>query len=87
MKPTMVTTAVLLFTRDLRVHDHPALAAACEHADRDYRSRAVEWRDDADGLRAWQDGRTGVPIVDAGMRQLLREAGCTTGPGWSRCRS
>src|SRR4051812_44796148 len=26
-------TAVVLFTRDLRVHDHPALAAACANAD------------------------------------------------------
>lgn len=30
----------------------------------------MPWRDDAPGLRAWQRGRTGVPIVDAGMRQL-----------------
>ena len=28
------------------------------------------WREDAAGLRAWQRGHTGVPIVDAGMRQL-----------------
>jgi deoxyribodipyrimidine photo-lyase len=30
------------------------------------------WADDPDGgkLRAWQRGRTGYPIVDAGMRQL-----------------
>jgi deoxyribodipyrimidine photo-lyase len=28
------------------------------------------WRDDSSGLRAWQQGRTGYPIVDAGMRQL-----------------
>ena len=28
------------------------------------------WRSDADSLRAWQQGRTGYPIVDAGMRQL-----------------
>ena len=28
------------------------------------------WRADPAGLRAWQRGRTGVPIVDAGMRQL-----------------
>jgi len=28
------------------------------------------WRDDPNGLRAWQQGRTGVPIVDAGMREL-----------------
>jgi deoxyribodipyrimidine photo-lyase len=30
----------------------------------------IEWRDDPDGLAAWREGRTGVPIVDAGMRQL-----------------
>jgi deoxyribodipyrimidine photo-lyase len=28
------------------------------------------WRDDPDGLAAWQQGRTGYPLVDAGMRQL-----------------
>ncbi len=28
------------------------------------------WRADARGLRAWQRGRTGYPIVDAGMREL-----------------
>jgi deoxyribodipyrimidine photo-lyase len=28
------------------------------------------WSDDPVGLRAWQRGRTGFPIVDAGMRQL-----------------
>ncbi len=28
------------------------------------------WRADAKQLRAWQRGRTGYPIVDAGMRQL-----------------
>ena len=31
---------------------------------------AFTWRDDAEGLRRWQQGRTGYPIVDAGMRQL-----------------
>ena len=36
------------------------------------RFAALPWRDDAAGLRAWQRGRTGVPIVDAGMRQLWR---------------
>ncbi len=28
------------------------------------------WRTDARGLSAWQRGRTGFPIVDAGMREL-----------------
>jgi deoxyribodipyrimidine photo-lyase len=30
------------------------------------------WRDDADALTRWQRGMTGVPIVDAGMRELWR---------------
>ncbi|GAA1468986.1 DNA photolyase family protein [Nocardiopsis exhalans] len=40
---------------------------------RDYRPRDREWRTDPEALAAWKEGRTGVPIVDAGMRQLLRE--------------
>ena len=34
--------------------------------------KAFPWREDAGGelLRAWQRGRTGYPIVDAGMREL-----------------
>lgn len=28
------------------------------------------WDDDPQALRAWQQGRTGVPLVDAGMREL-----------------
>jgi deoxyribodipyrimidine photo-lyase len=30
------------------------------------------WRDDAQALKRWQQGMTGVPIVDAGMRELWR---------------
>jgi len=30
------------------------------------------WRDDESGFRAWAQGQTGYPIVDAGMRQLWR---------------
>ena len=30
----------------------------------------MPWRDDPEGLRAWQRGRTGYPLVDAGMREL-----------------
>ncbi len=33
---------------------------------------ASSWRDDADGFKAWRQGRTGYPIIDAGMRQLWR---------------
>jgi deoxyribodipyrimidine photo-lyase len=31
---------------------------------------AFPWRSDAPQLQAWQRGRTGYPIVDAGLRQL-----------------
>jgi deoxyribodipyrimidine photo-lyase len=41
--------------------------------------RAVGWNDDPAGLEAWKAGRTGYPIVDAGMRQLL-------GEGWMHNR-
>jgi deoxyribodipyrimidine photo-lyase len=30
----------------------------------------IEWRDDPEALAAWQQGRTGYPLVDAAMRQL-----------------
>ena len=30
----------------------------------------MPWRDDPESLRAWQRGRTGYPLVDAGMREL-----------------
>lgn len=32
---------------------------------------ALEWRHDAADVAAWREGRTGYPIVDAAMRQLL----------------
>ncbi|MBN2119274.1 MAG: deoxyribodipyrimidine photo-lyase [Anaerolineales bacterium] len=34
----------------------------------------IPWRNDESEFEAWKEGRTGVPIVDAGMRQL-REIG------------
>jgi deoxyribodipyrimidine photo-lyase len=38
------------------------------------------WRDDPGALAHWQDGLTGVPVVDAGMRQLRTE-------GWMHNRA
>jgi deoxyribodipyrimidine photo-lyase len=34
------------------------------------RMRALDWDEDPGLLAAWQEGRTGYPLVDAGMRQL-----------------
>ncbi len=35
------------------------------------RYRALEWAQDAELLDSWQQGQTGYPLVDAGMRELL----------------
>ena len=34
----------------------------------------VQWEDDEEGWKKWHEGKTGVPLVDAGMRQLHTEA-------------
>ena len=36
-------------------------------------SKAIIWRHNEDEFNAWKEGRTGFPIVDAAMRQLLNE--------------
>jgi deoxyribodipyrimidine photo-lyase len=55
------------FTHGL-LQTHPNLAT--EPMDR--RFAKLPWRQDDEGLKAWQRGLTGFPIVDAGMRQLWR---------------
>ncbi len=35
-------------------------------------TQKIEWRNSEQDLIAWQQGQTGIPIVDAGMRQLLQ---------------
>ena len=45
---------------------HPELATDNYKAD----FALMPWQDNPAGLRAWQRGQTGYPIVDAGMRQL-----------------
>jgi len=43
---------------------HTALRPLRTHFER------FAWREDAGALRAWQRGRCGIPLVDAGMREL-----------------
>ena len=70
------------FVRQLCWRDFYAqlLAARPETAHEDLRPRGDEWVDDAEALAAWKEGRTGFPLVDAGMRQLARE-------GWMHNRA
>ncbi len=55
------------FSHHLLYH-HPDLAQRPLRA----AFESFPWRDDAAALAAWQRGRTGYPVVDAGMRQLWR---------------
>jgi deoxyribodipyrimidine photo-lyase len=63
------------FVRQLAWRDffYQLLAARPETAHEDMRPRGLRWSGDSDSLEAWKNGETGYPIVDAGMRQLLRE--------------
>ncbi|MBT8203328.1 MAG: deoxyribodipyrimidine photo-lyase [Acidimicrobiia bacterium] len=64
--------------RDFYAHVMHAFPATVDQAMRPEYDR-VAWREDPEGLAAWQEGRTGYPIVDAGMRQLI-------GEGWMHNR-
>ncbi|KJF83209.1 deoxyribodipyrimidine photo-lyase [Photobacterium angustum] len=49
------------------LHRYPELS---QHQPFQKFTRFVQWKDDAVLLKAWQEGKTGFPIVDAAMRQL-----------------
>jgi deoxyribodipyrimidine photo-lyase len=60
------------FARQLCWRDfhHQVMAARPDMVHNDYRERGRRWKKPGEGLDAWKEGRTGYPIVDAGMRQL-----------------
>jgi len=70
------------FLRQLCWRDfhHQVTMAFPAIAREEYRSRGDRWADDAELLAAWIAGRTGYPLVDAGMRQLAVE-------GWMHNRA
>ena len=76
------SAAATAFVRQVAWRDFYAqlLAAAPQVTTEDYRSRGDRWHRSAEELTAWKEGRTGYPIVDAGMRQLARE-------GWMHNRA
>jgi len=63
------------FVRQLCWRDfhHQVLAATPSLPSRDYRPRGDRWSRSKRALEAWQEGRTGYPLVDAAMRQLRAE--------------
>jgi deoxyribodipyrimidine photo-lyase len=70
------------FVRQLVWRDfhHQVLAARPSAAWQNYRTKGDRWRHDEAETEAWRQGRTGFPIVDAGMRQLAHE-------GWMHNRA
>lgn len=50
------------------LYDHPKLS---KHQPFKEKTRKLDWRKSESDFKAWTQGLTGVPIVDAGMRQLL----------------
>lgn len=76
------STGAQAFVRQLAWRDffHQILAARPSAANHDYRPRGDHWRTCDREMTAWRDGRTGFPIVDAGMRQLSLE-------GWMHNRA
>jgi deoxyribodipyrimidine photo-lyase len=70
------------FLRQLCWRDfhHQLLAARPELAREDMRDRGRRWVEDAEAFERWRRGETGYPLVDAGLRQLLRE-------GWMHNRA
>jgi deoxyribodipyrimidine photo-lyase len=63
-----------------RDFNHQLLAARPDLPRADIRTQHDRWRDDPEAFDAWREGRTGYPVVDAGMRQLLHE-------GWMHNRA
>ena len=63
-----------------RDFNHQLLGAMPDLPRADIRGQGDRWQDDDDAIAAWKDGRTGYPVVDAGMRQLQRE-------GWMHNRA
>ncbi|MFJ8950056.1 cryptochrome/photolyase family protein [Streptomyces sp. NPDC102381] len=63
------------FVRQLAWRDfhHQLLAARPDAAHADYRTHHDRWRRAPREVEAWQEGRTGYPVVDAAMRQLRHE--------------
>lgn len=41
-----------------------------EHSEFNKQYTDIPWREDKEALKAWKEGKTGFPIIDAGMREL-----------------
>lgn len=60
-----------LIWREFYQHVAVGFPQVCRYQPFQERTKYLNWRDDDDGFTAWCEGRTGYPIVDAAMRQLV----------------
>ena len=60
-----------LIWREFYQHVAVGFPQVCQHQPFQAHTRHLAWRDDDDAFAAWCEGRTGYPIVDAAMRQLV----------------
>jgi deoxyribodipyrimidine photo-lyase len=59
-----------LIWREFYRHVLVGFPRVCRHEPFQLRTRGIRWRDDQGDFIRWQEGMTGIPIVDAAMRQL-----------------
>lgn len=60
-----------LVWREFYRHVAVGFPRVCRHRAFQRHTESLAWRDDEAGFNAWCEGRTGYPIVDAAMRQLV----------------
>lgn len=60
-----------LIWREFYIHITVGFPRVCMHRAFQPATERIKWNDNDEHLLAWQEGRTGVPIIDAGMRQLV----------------
>jgi deoxyribodipyrimidine photo-lyase len=59
--------------REFYIHILRGFPRVCKHRAFQPATERIRWKENPAHEQAWREGRTGVPIVDAGMRQLLRD--------------
>ncbi|RWU25587.1 deoxyribodipyrimidine photo-lyase [Pseudomonas alkylphenolica] len=67
----LVTWINELLWRDFYKHILNGYPRVSRHRAFRQETEALPWRHAPEDLKAWQEGRTGIPIIDAAMRQLL----------------
>ncbi|MCS2610287.1 deoxyribodipyrimidine photo-lyase [Halomonas dongshanensis] len=67
----LTTWANELIWREFYRHVSFGFPEVCRHEPFKASTQKLKWRDDETGFKAWCEGRTGYPLVDAAMRQLV----------------